>query len=427
MRITTNKSRIKKVALGAVAGLTSMALLAACTPSSGDEQGSGSADDGQTLTIWHYYSVDDQIVTLEAYKEQFEAAHEGVTVENVYVPQDQINSKVVTAAGAGTGPDIVVFDGYSATTLIAGGALQPLDDYWADFEGADQIAEGAITEMDGSIYSVQGYVNTLALFYNKDILDEAGVEPPSTMEELEDALEKVSEAGYDGIVFAGQPDAQGAFQAYPWLTHEGFNYENPTEESLVAAFERGRDWVEKGYLSQQVATWDQNVPFTHFTAGGIAFAENGNWQLTGLNEEAEFEWGVVPIPVSPEAKVYLGGEAQGIGVHSENPDLAWQYLAETFYSHDGQLAALEHVGAIPTRADASSDEAISGDENVSVFASVITEQGSPFPDVAIPAENNEATILATGQAWSAALGGQTTPERAAQDLLKQLETLLKTD
>ncbi|MFT3888511.1 MAG: sugar ABC transporter substrate-binding protein [Arachnia sp.] len=400
-----------------------------CTPSAStnNNQGGGTSVEGaaKTVTVWHYYSVDAQVAALDAYKQSFEAAHEGVTVENVYVPQDQINAKVITAAGSGTGPDVVVFDGYSATTLIAGNALQPLDSYWAGFEGADQVAEGAIAQFDGKTYSVQGYVNTLALFYNKDVLAEAGVEPPTTMEELEAAMEKVATVGKQGIVLSGQPDVQGAFQAYPWITYEGFTYENPAADALVAAFSRVRGWVEKGWLSQQVATWDQNVPFTQFVAGGIAFAQNGNWQLSNIRENSEFEWGVVPLPVGPNGKIYLGGEAQGIGSQSKDPDLAWQYLSETFFAKDGQLEAMKHMGAIPTRTDAADDKAIADDPELAVFAKAIAEQGAPFPDVAIPAENNEATILANGQAWSAALGGQTTAEDAAAEFLAKLETLLK--
>ncbi|MCI6411682.1 extracellular solute-binding protein, partial [Schaalia hyovaginalis] len=249
---------------------------------------------------------------------------------------------------------------------------------------------------------------------------------PTTLEELESSLAKVTEAGYEGIVLAGQADVQGAFQAYPWETAEGFNYENPDAATLAKAFERVRSWIDKGWLSEEAATWDQNVPFTRFTAGGIAFAENGNWQLTGLSQDASFDWGVVKLPVG-DGRVYLGGEAEGIGVNSKNPDLAWQYLTETFLSKEGQLDALEHVGAIPTRLDAASDETIANDPNLSVFASVIADQGAPFPDPVIPANNNEKTILAAGQAWSAALSGQTAPMDAAKHFLGQLDSLLKAE
>lgn len=407
--------------LATVAGM----FLTACTPSSSGSSGSnGSSEDARTVTVWHYYSLDNQNAMLDEFKSTFEADHEGVTVENVYVPQDQINAKLIAAVGTQTGPDVVVFDGYSATTLIGGGALAPLTDRWESFEDADQIADGAIASVDGDIYSVQGYVNLLGLIYNKTILDELGLEPPTSVDELEAAMQAATDAGYVGITLAGQPDVQGAFQAYPWLTDAGFSYEDPQAEDLAEGFARVRGWVDKGWLSPQVATWDQNIPFTEFMTGNTLFAENGNWQLSTLETDASFEYGVVPIPVGDDGKVYLGGEAQAIGAFSDDPDLAWSYLEETFYSKEGELAALDLVGSIPTRADAASDDAISSDPYLSAFATAIAEQGAPFPDTAIPSKNNEAAILANGQAWSAALGGQTTPEQAAADFIDAIEPLM---
>ncbi|MCS5716459.1 extracellular solute-binding protein [Herbiconiux sp. CPCC 205716] len=362
---------------------------------------------------------------LDQYKADFEAANDGVTVENVYVPQDQLNSKLIAAAGTGTGPDVVVFDGYSATTLIAGGVLAPVTEKWSAFDGASEIAEGAVTTVDGDVYAAQGYVNTLGLYYNKTILDALGLQPPTTVDELEEDMATALAGGYQGITLAGQPDVQGAFQAYPWLTAEGFSYDDPQADALAAGFERVRGWVDSGFLSAQVPTWDQNVPFSEFMNGTTAFAENGNWQLSALASDAKFDYGVVPLPVGNGGRIYLGGEAEGVGAFSKNPDLAWKYLEDTFYSQAGQLEALKQVGSLPTRTDASADESISADPYLSQFAEAIATQGAPFPDTVIPSENNEAVITANGQAWSAALGGQTSPQQAADDFMTTLEPLLK--
>ena len=81
-------------------------------------------------------------------------------------------------------------------------------------------------EEDGTRYAVQGYVNLLGLWYNAEILDEIGVEPPTTLEELEGAMAKAKEAGYMGITLSGLPNSQGEWQGYPWMTAEGFTYEN---------------------------------------------------------------------------------------------------------------------------------------------------------------------------------------------------------
>lgn len=409
--------RLRAVAAATV-GIASAIALAGCAPAS---QGGGD----NTITVWHYYSLDNQVAMLDQFKADFESSHEGVTVEDVYVPQDQLNSKLVAAVGTQTGPDVVVFDGYSATTLIGGGALAPLTEQWNAFDGSSQIAEGAVTKVDGEVYSVQGYVNLLGLIYNKTILDELGVQPPTTIDELETDLAAAVAAGHQGITLAGQPDVQGAFQAYPWLTDAGFTYSDPQAAALVDAFTRIRGWVDKGWLSPQVSTWDQNVPFSEFMNGDTAFAENGNWQLSALAADAKFDYGVVPIPVGESGKVYLGGEAEAVGAFSKNPDLAWEYLTETFFSKDGQLTALAKVGSIPTRSDAAGDDAISSDPYLSAYSEAIAKQGAPFPDTVIPPANNEAVILANGQAWSAALGGQTTPQKAADDFLAALKPLLK--
>jgi len=400
-------------------GVASALALAGCAPAGGADS------DDNTITVWHYYSLDNQNAMLDQYKSEFEATNDGVTVENVYVPQDQLNSKLIAAVGSGTGPDVVVFDGYSATTLTSGGVLAAITDEWSGFDGADQIAEGAVTTVSGDVYSVQGYVNTLGLFYNKTILDELGIEPPTTVDQLEDGMAKATAAGHQGITLSGQPDVQGAFQAFPWLTEAGFDYAKPNADALSEGYARVRGWIDNGYLSAQAPTWDQNVPFAEFMNGNTAFAENGNWQLSSLESDATFDYGVVPLPVGTTGKVYLGGEAEGIGAFSKNPALAWKYLEETFLSKAGQLVALDQVGSLPTRADASADDSISADPYLSQFAEAIATQGAPFPDTIIPPENNEAVINANGQAWSAALGGQTSPDQAASDLIKVLEPLLQ--
>ncbi|MFP3589620.1 extracellular solute-binding protein, partial [Paraburkholderia sp. SIMBA_055] len=80
---------------------------------------------------------------------------------------------------------------------------------WGSFADADQIAQGARTEVDGEVYAVQGYVNLLGLIYNKTILDELGLAAPTTIDELEKDMAAATAAGYEGITMAGQADTQG--------------------------------------------------------------------------------------------------------------------------------------------------------------------------------------------------------------------------
>ncbi|WP_353080905.1 sugar ABC transporter substrate-binding protein [Tessaracoccus lapidicaptus] len=414
---------------GLIAGATALAACGSGTPTSTSPaaSGSASADGGGsgTVTVWHYFSDPNQVALMDRYAELFEAANPGSTVDNVYVPYDQMNSKLVAAAGASEGPDIAVFNGAETSTLALAGVLAPLDDHLGGFADAGQLPDSVLHKLEDQTFAVQGYVNLLGLWYNADILAEIGVEPPTSMDELEAAMEKAKAAGYEGITLSGLPQGQGEWQAYPWLTSEGFTYESPDAGALAAGLARVKGWVDNGYLSQEAVTWDQTVPFQQFAAGKVAFAENGNWQMGTAKSDAQFEYGVAKLPLSESGKVYLGGEGQGIGAFSADPELAWKYLESSYLSIDGQLAAAEIVGSIPSRLDAAQDEAVTSNELLKPFAETVADFGANYPDAVIPPAAVADVQLTVGQAWSAVLGGQQSPEDAAQAVVDKLNSVVQ--
>ncbi|MFD1507264.1 extracellular solute-binding protein [Georgenia yuyongxinii] len=428
MNITIRSARTRRLAAAAAAITAGTLVLAACS-GGGDAtapEGGESAAGGESaeLTVWHYFNADNQVQLMDDYAAMFEEAHDGVTVNNVFVPYDQMNSKVISAAGAQQGPDVVVFNGAEWSTLAMAGALAPLNEYWDGYADADQLPESVIHGMDDNIYAVQGYVNLLGLWYNADILAEIGVEPPTTLDELEAAMATAKDAGYMGITLSGLPQSQGEWQAYPWLTSQGFDYADPDEAALTAGFEMVRGWIDDGFLSQEAVTWDQTVPFQQFTSGKVAFAENGNWQSGAAATDASFEYGVVALPLGDSGKVYLGGEGQSIGAFSANPDLAWVYLQATYLSAEGQAKAVELVGSIPSRADASQDAAVTDDPLLAPFSQTLNEMGANYPDAVVPPEAVADLQTSVGQAWSSALAGQMTPQQAAAQVMTKLQTLL---
>ncbi|MDR2723133.1 MAG: ABC transporter substrate-binding protein [Cellulomonadaceae bacterium] len=415
---------------GAAALVTAGALvLAACSPGgdSAAPASPGTADSPATegtVTVWHYFSDPQQVALMEKYADLAEAANPGMTVDNVFVPYDQMNSQLISAAGAGSGPDVVIFNGAEAATLALAGALAPLDDFWSDFADANQFPDSVIHTVNDSMYAVQGYVNLLGLWYNQDILDEIGVHPPTTMNQLEDALAKAVEANHGGITLSGLPNSQGEWQGFPWLSAAGFTYDNPTEDALTAGLDRVSNWVDQGWLPQEAVNWDQTVPFQQFAAGNFAFAANGNWQMGTAQADANFTFGVVPLPLGSTGQVYLGGEGAGIGANSAHPELAWAYLTASYLSVEGNLAAASLVGSLPARADAAADDSIASNELLKPFADTITQFGAKYPSAAIPPEAVADVQLRMGQAWSAVIGRQHSPADAARTAISALNNLL---
>lgn len=411
------KQNRRRLGLGLAAlGVVGALALTGCS--------SEGTDSGITLTVWHYYNVDGQVEGLETMAEAFEAKHPDVTVEFAYVPVDQFTTKAVTAAGAKTGPDVLVFGASGTYSLAEAGAIAPMDDWWSGYSDKDQFPEGVMQRVDGELYGVQGYVNLLGLWYNQDILTELGGEVPTTIAEMEAVMQKAAAAGKQGVTLTGKPGLESQWQGFPWFTSAGFSYGDPQAEPMADTYAMLQDWVANGYLSPEAATWDQTIPFQQFAAGNSLFAVNGNWQVAAA-KEATFAYGVAPLPLSSEGGVLLGGEVQNIGAFSKHPDLAKEFLEATFFSVDGQLTLLDTFGSIPARADASSSPRIGEDPILSVFADIVQKQGRPSPSPEVPSKNVNAVESLVGDYWSRAVASDGTPEQLAADLITELVPLLK--
>jgi multiple sugar transport system substrate-binding protein len=358
------------------------------------------------------------------YAKLFEKDNPGVTVQNVYVPYDQLLSKLTADAGAKSGPDVAVFNGGDANTLILARTLTNISKQWAAWPQKSEFPASAVHALGGKTYAVQGYVNLLGLWYNKNILDKLGVQPPTTLSALNADMGKAVAAGYQGITLCGLPQSQGEFQAYPWLAEAGFSYADAKASDLANGFSIVRDWVKKGYLSKEATIWDQTVPFQNWAAGNVAFSENGNWQLATAQQTAKFTYGVVPLPVGGAGKkVYLGGEAEGVGTYSKDPSLAFKYLQETWWSKAGGLIALKDEGSIPARADDAKSTQVSGNPLIKPFAETIAKYGAAYPATAVKPANVNLQQLLVGEAWSSVIGG-TSPQAAATSVFKTLPPML---
>src|SRR5690554_6793286 len=106
----------------------------------------------------------------------------GITVQ--YEPiADDFQRYIVNALSAGTAPDLFYLDSFWAGSVMRSGTVEPLNAYLEKstvLRGEDIVRSllDAFT-IDGQIYGIPKDFNTLAVFYNKDLFDYAGVEYPS--------------------------------------------------------------------------------------------------------------------------------------------------------------------------------------------------------------------------------------------------------
>ena len=178
----------------------------------------------------------------------------------------------------------------------------------------------AAGQVGGKTYGIPIGANTLALFYNKQVLKKAGVDVTSVKDwaSLTAALEKVKAAGKKGITFSAIGTEEGSFQFLPWFWGAGARLTKLDSPEGVSAVALWTDWLKKGYAPNSVINNTQTTSWQEFASGDYAFAENGTWQLAGA-KKAGFGFGIIPIPAANggTAPAPTGGEFVSIPVQKD--------------------------------------------------------------------------------------------------------------
>lgn len=301
----------KTVRVGSIVVAAGMiTALAACSSSSGSggSSASGSASSLSTVTVWDPYPQND--ATSDWAKYLAACAPAGTTLTRTTAATADLLNNLTSAVKAGNAPDVVILDNPAVPAAATAGLLAPAKDAGIDTTGFDANLAGPGT-VAGVTYGVPIGANTLGLYYNKDILDKAGVDPSTitSWATLNAALDKVTKAGDKGITFAGVAGEEGVFQFLPWFWGAGANLKSVGSDQAVAAGQLVSDWIGKGYAPKSALTDNQSNSWDLFLTGKYAFAENGSWFAHAAASQ-KFKAIAMPIPGqnSGSAPAPTGGE-----------------------------------------------------------------------------------------------------------------------
>ena len=208
-------SKVKKLFACAMAMLMTLSLLA-CTP--GDDAANGSnpsADNGDTagdggvhLSMWHI-TTEPLATILDATLAEWNEKNPDATVEHLALPSDEFKVKIRTAIGAESAPNFIFSWGGGVCKSYADvGALVDLTPVLEEHPELADVQIPAILEnvtFDGKVYGIPiNYVQPAVFFYNKDVFEQVGAEPPTTWDELMALIPVFNEAGIPLISVAGQ-------------------------------------------------------------------------------------------------------------------------------------------------------------------------------------------------------------------------------
>ncbi|BAL88032.1 putative ABC transporter substrate-binding protein [Actinoplanes missouriensis 431] len=358
--MTATRGRLRAAAALTVA----VCLLAGCSTSTDTAaEGTGSAAGGE-YQIWDPYpQFDDSSDWVKLLTKCGTDA--GVTVKRTGYDTTDLTNKALLAAQQGNSPDVLIVDNPVVSTLADAGVLTTSDEMKIDTSAVSPnlLAAGQI---GGKTYGIPIGANTLALYYNKKVLDAAKVDPTAIKDwaSLTDALKKVKAAGKKGITFSAIGTEEGSFQFLPWFWGSGANLTQLDSAQGVAALDLWTGWLKDGLAPNSVLNNTQTTSWQEFATGDFAFSENGTWQLANA-KKAGFEYGIIPIPsqAGGVAPAPTGGEFVTAPVQTETARyatteklVACLTSADNAYTTDTTLSYIAATDAVQQKQVADNPE-----------------------------------------------------------------------
>jgi multiple sugar transport system substrate-binding protein len=332
-------------ALAVVATLTPLTLAACGSDSSPSDEAVNS------LVVLDYYTDEPTTSQVRGLLEKCGTSIGVAKIERTAVPGSTLIQKVLQQASSKTLPDVLMLDNPDIQQIAATGALAPLADYGIK---ADGYAAGpvAAATYKGQLYGLQPAANTIAIFYNKDVLAKANVTPPSTWAELKATANKLTVGDQYGFAFNATSDFEGAWQFLPPMWTNGGDETQLKSPQVAGALQLWKDLVDSGSASKSVVTWSQADVNDQFIAGKAAMMLNGPWQIPTL-EKAKVNFGVVSFPINTPGQTStapLGGEAWTVPQTGNKARMSKAAeLVKCMNSDENQLARAKDGGLVPTK------------------------------------------------------------------------------
>lgn len=315
---------------------------------------------GESLVLRIMDSSDSTQERRKVFNEEFMQRHPEIRIEYTMMSGDQMTQTLTTAIKSGDAPDLFALpSGVKLSTAVSEGWYQSMSPYltrdFIDSFETGSLNEG-VTTFDGEIYALPeaaNIVNSL-MFYNKDILAEAGLDPenpPETWSDFTDACKKITEAGggqYYGLIESGAAAVRTEIELRSFANLAGAksNYygvitvvdgKNPfASEGMKEALKLYAELTKAGSIHPDSINLDAPSARAMFAQGKAGFLIQGSWCIpTWREENPDLNFGVMALPVPDDGakggNPYIGAQPWvGISAKCQHPEAAALYLTELF-------------------------------------------------------------------------------------------------
>lgn len=341
------------VITGLLATTLAMTALVGCS-STNDANSSDSKDEKFTLRVGGWSSSPEEQAMLDKQIAGFKASHPNIDVKFEPVVGDYLQ-KLQPMIASKTEPDLFYLDASVAPEFMDKGVVEPIDDYLkkhdiklSDYEDAAVKA----FQWKDKTYGLAKDYNTLALFYNKEMFEKAGIaNPPKNWDELKADAAKLTKDGVTGLSISAelpryQPfliqaggsvysDGKATLTKAENATAIDFFYTELMKKDKVAAIPKtlGKDWAGDAFADSKAA-----------------MVVEGSWLIPHMAQKApNVKYGIAELPVKDGAKPsnMIFTVAYALSKNSKHKDDAVE-LMKYLTGKEGQKVTVEGGLALPT-------------------------------------------------------------------------------
>ncbi|MFC4632214.1 sugar ABC transporter substrate-binding protein [Promicromonospora alba] len=419
-----------------IAAATGALLIAATTAACAGGSGSGDGEGDGSLSVWIMQGTNPDAEDFFADVSTAFEEQTGATLDVEFVEWGDAHDRFVTSIAGGTTPDVAETGTTWTPEFADAGALAPLDEYVDGAGIGDDLVEGLVEAgtYDEQLYGMPWYAGVRSLVYNTEMFEQAGVEPPTTWAELEEAAAGLKEEYPDKIAVAVPGDAE--FTVYPWVWGAGGEVATLEGDTWTSGLDSPESqegiefWTglatEGDYSSEGATTWRETDVLDAFAAGDVGMAVMGSWTPAAIveaNADMEGKFAAVPIPgkeggIAPSV---LGGSHLSMFETAEDKELAFAFIEMMTTGEFAQQWG-EQSGYFPGQVSLLDETLASTDPLVAPFAQQFVEGGASVP--VAPTYGAVQAKLTTSTMMQSILSGDADVAEASKAAAEEMTSVL---
>lgn len=386
--------KVAAVTLAAALAITA----AGCAGGSGDD---GSTDGGEReLEFWTFLdpsSPDDpRGAALKEIVADYNAQSDGITVTVRSINFAKLDAEVIKATASGQGPDILNVYSNQLPMHVAAKTVQPMTEYAQST--LDELGDEFLFPIDGvtfddEIMAMPWEIRAWLLWYRADLLEAAGLDVPTTLDELGTTAAALQKTGVTGLGIGFSNAGLGAdfmekFIPFTWgnggevLTDGEAAF---ADDAGVATMDTFTGWKDQGAFGDEVLSMGADEVINGVKAGTIAMAIEGSYRVAaarsgeGIGDNLQ----TAPMPSNDSATPLdtpVAGQTLTIGANAADPAAAWDFIE--YYTSASSQEKFAAAGVLPVLSsvyESAAVQALPNAEELTGWLDYIREHGRPNP------------------------------------------------